>query len=62
MADVQLSLSADERKFLAELLSRVLKDMQVEEHRTKTLSFREIVLREENLIKTLLSKLGQPPA
>ena len=62
MADVQLSLTAGERKFLAELLARVLKDVEVEEHRTKTLSFREIVLREENLIKTLLSKLGQPPA
>ena len=60
MAEQQLMLTAEERKFLAELLSRVLKDVQVEEHRTRSLSFREIVVREEKMIKALLSKLGQP--
>ena len=62
MADVQLSLTADERKYLVELLGKVLKDAQVEEHRTRTPSYREIVMRDEKLIASLLSKLGQPPA
>ena len=62
MAEQQLMLTADERKYLVELLCKVLKDAQIEEHRTRSPSYREIVLRDEKLLESLLSKLGQPPA
>jgi hypothetical protein len=61
MAESQLALTDEERAFLVNLLQTVLKDTLVEEHRTRTLSYREVVLRQENLIAGLLSKLGQPP-
>jgi hypothetical protein len=62
MAELQLTLTAEEREYLLALLETVLKDKRVEEHRTRTPSYRkEVVLPEENLIVTLLSKLGRPP-
>lgn len=61
MADLQLTLSAEEREFLLGLLQSTLHDKRVEEHRTKTPSFRELVLRQEELIGTLLGKLGPSP-
>ena len=61
MAESQLALSDEERAFLVEFLQTVWKDTLVEEHRTRTPSYREVVLRQENLIAGLLSKLGQPP-
>ena len=61
MAESQLTLADEERAFLVNLLQTVLKDKLVEEHRTRTLSYREVVLHQESLIAGLLSKLGQPP-
>jgi hypothetical protein len=61
MAELQLTLTADEREYLAGLLQMVLKDKRVEEHRTRTLTYREHVVHEEDLIARLLTKLGQPP-
>jgi hypothetical protein len=59
MADSLLTVTAEERQFLVELLELVLKDTRVEEHRTRTPSYREHILQRENLIAGLLGKLGQ---
>lgn len=60
MAEWQLSLTSEEHECLVELLERSLKDARIEEHRTRTPSYREYVLRQENLLTAVLSKLGQP--
>jgi hypothetical protein len=61
MPDAQLTLTDTERAFLKELLDRVRKETLVEEHRTRTPSFREIVEKREEAINSLLAKLGNPP-
>jgi hypothetical protein len=61
MAEVQLTLSAEERQYLVELLTHTLKDVRVEEHRTRTPSYREQVIHQEDLIQALLKKLGPTP-
>ena len=38
-----------------------LKDTRIEEHRTRTPSYREFVLRQEDMIVAILRKLGRPP-
>jgi hypothetical protein len=60
-AEAQLTLTDEERAFLAGLLEATLKDTRVEEHRTPTLSYREHILHKEDLIAALLSKLGRRP-
>jgi hypothetical protein len=62
MADRSLTLTSDEGDCLVELLEMLLKETQIEEHRTRTLSYRENVIRREALIKSVLTKLGKPPA
>jgi hypothetical protein len=62
MAELQLTLTAEEHEFLAGLLETMLKEKRVEEHRTRTLSYRQYVVHEEDLIRALLSKLGRPPS
>jgi hypothetical protein len=59
MPDSQLTLTPEERQFLVGLLEMVLKDTLVEEHRTRTLSYREHILHREELINHLLEKLKQ---
>jgi len=61
MTDTQLTLTADERAYLVDLLDNILKETRVEEHRTRTPSYRERVIHQEDLIASLLKKLGQPP-
>ena len=61
MAEYQLTLSTEERDFLADLLEKMLKDTRVEEHRTRAPSYRELIVKQENLISAILAKLGQPP-
>jgi hypothetical protein len=58
MAEQQLTLSDEERAFLADFLQQSLKEMRVEEHRTRTPSYREFILEREHLINGLLQKLG----
>ena len=58
MTDLMLNLSTEECEFLGTLLENVLKDTRIEEHRTRAPSFREHVLRDEDLIIGLLRKLG----
>ena len=60
MAESQLTLTAPEREYLVGLLETVLKEKRVEEHRTRTLSYRQYVVQEEDLIRALLGKLAQP--
>ena len=57
MAESHLTLSEEERDFLVGLLKVTLKDAQVEEHRTRTLSYREHIVHREHLIESLLHKL-----
>lgn len=59
MAESSLMLTEEERKFLGQLLEVCLKDTQIEEHRTRTLTYREHILQRENLITSLLQKLGK---
>jgi hypothetical protein len=62
MADLQLTVTQAERDWLVGLLDTLLKEKRVEEHRTRTPAYREHVLHEEDTIKGLLHKLGQPGA
>jgi hypothetical protein len=59
MAESSLMLSGEERDYLVKVLETMLRDTRVEEHRTRTPSYREFVLNQESLIEGLLSKLGQ---
>jgi hypothetical protein len=61
MAELPLTLTAEEREYLVRLLEETLKATRVEEHRTRTLTYREHVLKQEELLASLLSKLGKPP-
>ena len=58
MAETQPTLTADERQFLIGLLQTSLKETLVEEHRTRAPSYREHIVRSENLIRGILAKLG----
>jgi hypothetical protein len=62
MAEFQLTLAAEERQFLVELLERSLKETRVEEHRTRKPTYREFVLHQEDLLQSLLNKLASPSA
>jgi hypothetical protein len=57
MGDLQLTLSDAERQFLISHLETVLKERYVEEHRTRTPSYRQEILRQEALIQQVLTKL-----
>ncbi len=59
MAESPLTLSTEERQFLLGLLELILKDTRVEEHRTRTPSYRDPILQREHLIAGLLNKLRQ---
>ena len=62
MADTQITLTPDEVQHLVALLQTGLKQRRVEEHRTRTPSYREHVLREEECLASVLKKLGRLPA
>lgn len=61
VAESQLTLSTEECEFLANFLESSLKEKRVEERRTRTPGFREQVIHEEDLIVSLLKKLGRSP-
>jgi hypothetical protein len=61
MAEHQLTLTAEERQYLQELLEITLKETQIEEHRTRKPTYRKEVLRREDLTQALLTKLRQLP-
>ena len=60
MAESSLTLTTEEREFLVSLLEITLKKTLIEEHRTRGPTYREHVLHNEELIASLLEKLGQP--
>jgi hypothetical protein len=60
MAAFQVTLTAEEHRFLADLLEAVLKDARVEEHRTRTPLYRQHVIHQEDVIAALLAKLAVP--
>jgi hypothetical protein len=59
MSDLQVTLTADERQCLVDVLKRALKSQRIEEHRTRTPLYRENVIREEKLLGNVLTKLGE---
>ncbi len=62
MCDQQLTLNADECGCLVDILQSTLKNMLVEEHRTRAPSYRQGIIEREKLIEQVLRKLGQPVA
>ncbi len=61
MAESQVTLTAEEREYLLDLLKRALKDMLIEEHRTRTPIYREHVVHQEAIAQGLLNKLLPTP-
>jgi biotin carboxylase len=61
MAELQVTLTAEERQYLLELLEVTLKEMRIEEHRTRTPSYRQHVLHQEALAQGLVTKLQPSP-
>jgi hypothetical protein len=61
MADLQITLTAEQRTFLVGLLETAYKESLVEEHRTEAPTYREHVIHHGELIAELLGKLGKPP-
>jgi hypothetical protein len=59
MAELTLTLTAEEHQFLVGLLELTEKNTLVEEHRTRVLSYRQDILHREELIAALLAKLRQ---
>ena len=57
MADLQVAFTAEERKFLSDLLEEILKERRIEEHRTRKPSYREHVIHDEALISSVLRKV-----
>jgi hypothetical protein len=57
MAEFTLTLNEDERAELALILEQSLKETRVEVHRTHTPGFRENVLREETILRSLLQRV-----
>jgi hypothetical protein len=57
----QLSLTAEERDVLAEVLATALKNTQVEEHRTRAPGYREHIVRREEVLRSILGKLNRSP-
>ena len=58
MAESQITVTATERQCLIEILERALKEMRVEEHRTRAPTYREHLVEHEQCIERLLEKLG----
>lgn len=59
--DSQLLLTAEEREHLVELLRDVVKEARVEEHRTRSPTYREHISRREDALSAVLQKLEQVP-
>jgi len=55
-----LALSGEERELLRNLLQQTLRDKQIEDHRTDSITFRELVQRQEDLLQNVIDKLGRP--
>ena len=62
MAQLQLTLSEEERDCLQALLEVALKEARVEEHRTRTPRYREGIIHREELLDQMLRKVREPVA
>jgi hypothetical protein len=62
MTALQVTFTAGECEFLVSLLEEALKETRIEEHRTRTLAYREHIVQRENLITGVLNKMRQPTA
>jgi hypothetical protein len=62
MTELQVTLTAEERQYLLDLLKTTLNEMRVEEHRTRTPTYREHVIRREAIAESLVNKLQDAPA
>jgi len=62
MSELQVTLTSSQQEYLVETLETALKNTRVEEHRTRTPTYREHVEQKETIIVDLLTKLGKPPA
>jgi hypothetical protein len=58
MNQLHLTLTPDEAAYLVETLEEALKETRIEEHRTRNLSYRQHVLKHEDLIAGILTKLS----
>ncbi len=56
---MQLELNRNERDLLVRILKQVIGDTRVEVRRTKDRSFHDNLVREEECLKTLLSRLEE---
>jgi hypothetical protein len=52
-----LVLNEEERTQLLNLLTQVLRDTRVEEHRTEAPDYREWVIRREEILEAIISRL-----
>lgn len=59
MNDTIMTMTGEEQEFLVGLLKTALKETRVEEHRTRAPSYREHILQREEVITSLLQKLGE---
>ncbi len=57
MDEMQMTVTAEERRFLAGRLELALRDARNEERQTLSPTYREHVLRQEELIACLLRKI-----
>jgi hypothetical protein len=55
--ELMMVLSETERVQLLSWLEQIQKDKLIEEHRTRTPEYRELVLRERGILDGLISKL-----
>lgn len=62
MPELNVRMTDEERAFLGELLEKTLKNVRVEEHRTRAPNAREVVLHQERIIASLMGKIGWNPA
>jgi hypothetical protein len=62
MPELKLAVSDEERQYLVSLLETTLKDTLVEEHRTRTPTYRQDVIHREEIVRALLEKLRKPTA
>lgn len=58
MTECQFNITTEERDLLVEVLEDVLREIRVEEHRTRAPGYRERILRREDLIGDMIHRLG----
>jgi hypothetical protein len=58
MNEIHLSLNAEERELLKKLLEREISQRLIEEHRTRTPSYREYIEHDESVLRGVLAKLN----